>query len=123
MTEAVHLLDLQKEKLDRLAELRAKALVEQALKGGGGGGTSDGMDDWKASVEDRLSGLRSDVREVRNWLAGGAAFLLLALAGGFFFLLSEVTSSSDKADAQLAALREGQARIEVTLNERLPAKK
>lgn len=123
MSDAVHLLDLQKEKLDRLTEARAKALVEQALHGGGGGGTSDGMDDWKASVEERLTAVRDDIRELRNWLAGGAAFMLLALAGGFFFLLSEVNSASDKADAQLTAVREGQVRIETILAERLPPKK
>lgn len=97
--------------------------MEQRLRSGDGGGTSDAMDDWKASVEKRLGELREDVREVRNWLAAGAGFLLVALAGGFLFLLSEVNDASDKADAQLTALRESQARIEVTLNERLPAKK
>lgn len=122
MTDVIHQLDLQKEKIERLAEQRAEQMIQDRLKSGGGGGTSDGMDAWQTSVEDRLGALREDLRELRNWLAGGAAFILIALAGGFFFLLGEVNNASDKADAQLTALREGQARIEVTLAERLPKK-
>lgn len=108
---------------ERLATMEEQLSRGTSLQTGGGGGTSDGMDDWKASVEERLGGLRDDVREVRNWLAGGAAFLLVGLGGGFIFLLVEVHSASDKADAQLTALREGQVRIETTLAERLPPKR
>ncbi|WP_420478268.1 hypothetical protein [Brevundimonas sp. FT23028] len=107
----------------RLDEIERQFAEKGALHTGGGGGTSGGMDDWKASVEDRLGGLRDDVRELRNWLAGGIGFVLLALAGGFFFLLTHVNAASDKADAQLTALREGQVRIETMLAERLPPKK
>lgn len=103
-----------------LATLRR---IQEALKDGSGGGTSSGMDAWQGSVEDRLGALRDDIREVRNWLAGGVAFLLVALAGGFFFLLTEVNSNADKSATELASLKEGQARIEVMLAERLPPKR
>jgi hypothetical protein len=112
---------------DQARRDRQDVLSEEAngpgLRNGGGGGTSDDMDDWKASVEARLGDLRADIRELRNWLAGGIGFVLLALAGGFFFLLTHINAASDKADAQLTALREGQVRIETMLAERLPPKK
>lgn len=106
----------------RRLEALERQIASEDLRGHGGGGTSDGMDPWKTSVEERLTALREDVREVRNWLAGGMAFLLVSLAGGFIFLLVEISASNKAVNGQLAALKEGQVRIETILAERLPPK-
>lgn len=57
---------------------READVIEQAdplLKGGGGGGTSDGMSsDWKESVNGQLTQLHSDVRKL---LAGIIALAIL----------------------------------------------
>lgn len=55
--------------IDKLEQRILHKVLEQAgdLKSGSGGGTSGGMsDDWKKSVEDRLSGLQADGRALRT---------------------------------------------------------
>lgn len=57
-----------------------QAMIADRLKGGDGGGTSEGMsDDWKESVDRQLAQLHGDVRHLLFGLIGG--FLILGGAG------------------------------------------
>jgi cell division protein FtsB len=59
---------------------RDLAQENAALKDGGGSGTSGGMsDDWKTSVETRLTDLHNDVRNMLYGLIAG--FILLGTGG------------------------------------------
>lgn len=75
---------------------RAAASGEEPplLNGGGGGGTSGGMsDDWKTSVESRLSDLHSDIRNLLYGLIAG--FLLLA--GGGWVVYDKLSDAGTSA--------------------------
>lgn len=62
-------------------------------------GGSDDM--WKASVENRLTTLHEDIREVRKNLWVVAFFLLAAFAGGYLALDAKISSSTDKIQSQI----------------------
>lgn len=58
---------------------------------GGGGGD---MSDWKQSVEDRLTDLRDDYRELRGWGLAAVGLILAAGAYAYLDVNSEVRSIS-----------------------------
>ena len=61
------------------------------LQHGDGDGTSDSMEPWQTSVEQRLGQLHADVRHLLFGLIGGSVFLLSAGAAAYLSL-------ADKAD-------------------------
>lgn len=77
------------------------------LKKGGGGGTSDGMtEDWKVSVDRRLSELHGDVRALLN--RGVIAVVALAAMVAGLYLYSNEKFEAIRTD--IAAVREQQAK-------------
>lgn len=89
---------------DRLAS----GAVVGDLKQGVGGGTSGGMDDWKASVDRQLGTLHSDIRNLLYGLIG-AALLSMGAVGGLYVYAG---NKADGLQAQISNLQTGQAKAE-----------
>lgn len=88
---------------------RLEKLEEQMAKTSGEGGDGD-MNSWQQSVENRLSQLHQDIKDLRN-------FLLLAFAAGFIFIISMFAVGYDKIDTQLEGINATLIKMDTKLSE------
>ena len=90
LSEAQEELDSAQVQLNSLA----RALAQEALRRGSGGGNSGGM---ATDIDKRVSTLEGDHRALL--IAFGAAFVILitALGGGYLALSNQISSGFDRA--------------------------
>lgn len=93
-----------------------------ALKGGGGDGTSGGVtDDWKASVDTQLKLLHEDVRRVIGWLIAGVVVPLGAIIGLYVYNGTKFDAANARTDLltnQVSAVRVEQEKLRGDVRER-----
>lgn len=76
------------------------------LRGAGGGGTFDGMEQWAQTVETRLGELRADIRQLLYLGIGATGVLLAAFAGGVVWLSGNVASGNTTVIEKLDTITE-----------------
>ena len=84
------------------------------LRGGAGGGTPSGMEDWKASVDRQLQTLHEDVRRLLSPLIGGAILVTAAQAGLYLYTRSKV----DNLHNQVSQVQNSQTKMQGDLETR-----
>lgn len=105
--------------MNDLKEAREDARSARALRDAGGGGTSDGMGPWEASVDRQLGQLHTDVRDLLRYSLGAFVLVFGAIITVFIMLSSKIDASTERlatkidgVSAQVSQSSEKIARLE-----------
>lgn len=72
--------------------------------GGSFDGGDGGMEAWRQSVEARLSEIKQDIRELRQWIVYGAVGLVTAFAAGWVVLSQSIQASELRLSDQISGV-------------------